>query len=53
MPQHILTAVDRFPETVSPRATGVDRLAVGSTFIIGGPERQDAGPAVVIGRGAP
>ncbi|WP_431104054.1 hypothetical protein [Roseateles noduli] len=53
MPQHILTAVDRFPETVSPRATGVDRLAVGSTFIIGGPERQDAGPAVVIGRSAP
>ena len=58
MPQHILTAVDRFPETVSPRATGVDRLAVGSTFVIGGPDRggpdrQDAGPAFVIGRGAP
>ncbi|OWQ45380.1 hypothetical protein CDL60_19145 [Roseateles noduli] len=58
MPQHILTAVDRFPETVSPRATGVDRLAVGSTFVIGGPDRegpdrQAAGPAFVIGRGAP
>ncbi|RZI58248.1 MAG: hypothetical protein EOP37_16810 [Rubrivivax sp.] len=53
MPQHILTAVDRFPETVAPRATGVDRLAVGSTFVIGAPDRQDAGPAFVIGRGAP
>lgn len=63
MPQHILTAVDRFPETVSARATGVDRLAVGSTFVIGGPapggparggpDRQAAGPAFVIGRGAP
>nr|WP_297526295.1 hypothetical protein [uncultured Roseateles sp.] len=58
MPQHILTAVDRFPETVSPRATGVDRLAVGSTFVIGGPDRggpdgQDAAPAFVVGRSAP
>ena len=58
MPQHILTAVDRFPQTVAPSATGVDRLAVGSTFVIGGPAAQDAsgvpaGPAFVIGRGAP
>lgn len=58
MPQHILTAVDRFPQTVAPSATGVDRLAVGSTFVIGGPAGQDAsgvpaGPAFVIGRGAP
>jgi len=53
LPQHILTAIDLYPEAVAPQVTGVDRLAVGSTFVIGGPESQDTGTAFVIGRGAP